>query len=640
MRTYPDSRNFSQDYFDYPRGENSVDTLLKMTGLKGYAQNLQNMEYQQGTLKRRAPFIEKSTLDFTAEGVFQGAHEYVAADDTQYILTGHNSGKVKRFVSAGVATDVITGLTAANRIRFETMNGAAFVCNGVDTNRRIDGTAQRIAGAPTKLGTIGNAKTAGALTGTWQWAVVVCIKYGGVIILRSDWSTILTDTLAAERAGLSWTASADTRTTGGYTVVYEVSRSRQGVGAPYYLVAETATNSYSDNNADTALSATTIDPLAFNGEMPIFKAMTTCGQRLVGVKASDPKVFSLSNIVTDDYEMETFPSDGRHEIIAPSNGPITALIGFGVKDELDNRSDLFFSQAGSCYVLRGTDPFGSPETISGEKGAVGFDAVCQHGQYLFFMSSRREIEFYGPYGLRTISGKVDTYFKGGGPLNKAGLSGNQYVQLRVWSNYLIVVFRDDSSKTWGNKCLVMDLEVFDPADPKASARFTPWIGPGFGIVLPCRDGEMVVLDNQNFRMLKRGTTGAYDSIAGANTKIDAYIWSGAILGEYITQWKSIFGLNILCISDADMTGSLESDYNFVDERFDIAQNLTTKDWDKTWDKSWNASPQWSAFVPVSRDMVGRFFQLKIRVFNTSTEAVYIGSSVNFDTVENPALCAR
>lgn len=639
MRTYPDPRSWEKDFFDFPRGENAVDTLLKMPALKGYAQNLQNMEYQQDTPKRRAPFVAKSTLDFTAEGVFQGGHEYIAADDTQYILTGHNSGKVKRFAAAGSSPDVITGLTAGNRMRFESMNGAAFVVNGVDANRRIDGTAERLAGAPAKLGVIGIVKSAGALTGTWQWVVVACIKFGGVIILRSDWSPILLDTLAAQRAGLSWTASTDTRTTGGYSVVYEVYRSRQGVGGPYYLVAETAVNSYSDNAADTTLTATTIAPLAFNGTMPVFKAVTSCGGRLVGVKASDPKVFSLSNIATDDYEMETFPTDGRHEIIAPSNGPITALIGFGVKDEGDNRSDLFFSQPGSCYVLRGTDPFNTPETISGEKGVVGFEAVCQHGQYLFFMSSRREIEFYGPYGLRTISGKVETYFKGGGPRNLAGLSGNQYVQLRVWSNYLLVIFRDDSSKSWGNKCLVMDLDTFDPANPKQTARFTPWVGPGFGLALPCRDGELVLLDNQNLRMLKRGT-GAYDSIAGADTKIDAYIWSGAILGEYITFWKSVFGLNILSISDADAVGSLESDYNFVDEQFTISQNLTTRDWNKVWDKTWNSSAQWSAFVPISRDMVGRLFQLKIRVFNTSAEFVYIGTSVNYDQVENPAICVR
>jgi hypothetical protein len=612
---------------------------MKMTALKGFAQNLQNMEYQQGTLKRRGAFIAKSTLDFASEGVFQGLHEYIDDTDTQYILTGHNSGKVKRFVSAGTSTDVITGLTTGNRMRFESMNGAAFVCNGVDANRRIDGTASRIAGAPAKLGVISNSKTAGALTGTWQWVVVTCIKFGGAIILRSDWSTILVDTLAAQRSGLTWTASADTRTSGGYSVVYEVYRSRNGVGAPYYLVAESATNSYSDNNADTALTATTIDPLAFNGVMPVFTAMTTSGQRLVGVKASDPKVFSISNIATDEYEMETFPADGRHEVIGPSNGPITALIGFGVKDELDNRSDLFFSQPGSCYVLRGTDPFGSPETISGEKGVIGFESVCQHGQYLFFMSSRREIEFYGPYGLRTVSGKIDTYFKGGGSRNLGGISGNQYIQLKVWSNYLMVIFRDDSSKTWGNKCLVMDLEAFDPANPKETARFTPWVGPGFAQFLPCRNGELILADNQSTRLLVRGT-GAYDSIDAVDTKIDAYLWSGAVLGEYITTWKSIFGINILSISDANCDGILEADYNYADEAFTIEQNLTSKDWDKVWDKTWNGSPQWSAFVPISRDMVGRFFQLKINVNNTSADFIYIGASFNFDQVESPALCVR
>lgn len=640
MRTYPDPRSFAQDFFDYPRGENVVDTLLRMPALKGFSPNLQNMEFRQDTLMRRGPFVAKSTVDFSGEGVFQGVHEYIDDTDTQYILTGHNSGKVKRFAAAASAPDVITGLTAGNRIRFETMNGAAFACNGVDANRRIDGTAARIAGAPAKLGAIGIAKTAGGLTGTWQWVVLVCIKFGGVIILRSDWSTILSDTLAAERAGLSWAASTDTRTTGGYSVVYEVYRSRNGVGDPYYLVAETAVNSYSDNNADTALSTTTVDPLAFNGAMPVFTAMTTSGQRLVGVKASAPNTFAMSNIATDDTTMETFPQDGRHEVMAPGNGAITALIGFGVKDEGDNRSDLFFSQPSSCYVLRGTDPFGIPETISGEKGVIGLDAVCQHGQYLFFMSSRLEIEFYGPYGLRTISGKVDTYFKGGGPRNLGGISGNQYVQLRVWSNYLLVLFRDDSSKTWGNKCLVMDLEAFDPNNPKQSARFTPWAGPGFGLALSCRDGELVLLDNQHVTMLKRTASGAYDLIAGVNTKIDAYIWSGAVLGEYVTYWKSVIGINVLSISDADTEGSLESDYNFVDERFTISQNLTTRDWDKVWDKSWNSSPEWSAFVPISRDMVGRFFQFKIRVYNTSAAYAYIGSGFNYDNVENPAICTR
>ncbi|MEO7778515.1 MAG: hypothetical protein ABIY63_13365 [Fibrobacteria bacterium] len=639
MRTYPDSRSFSQDYFDYPKGENAVDTLLKMTALKGYAARLENMEYQQSTLMRRAPFVEKSTQDFSAEGVFQGGYEYTAADDSQYILTGHDSGKVKRFVSAAVSTNVITGLTASRRIRFEAMNGACFVCNSENENRRIDGTAARLAGVPSPLGIVSIVKVAGALTGRYLWVVIPCIKFGGVVILRGDWSTILEATMAAENAQLSWAASTDTRTTGGYSVVYEVYRSYADVGEPFYLVAESAVASYTDSKADDALSGTTAPPLAMNGVMPIFKAMTASGYRLVGVKASDPKTLALSNIAVTDTDMEGFPKDGRHEIIAPGNGPVTGIIGFGVKDELDNSLDLFFSQLGSCYLLRGTDPFGSPETVSAQKGVVNFEAVCQHGQYLFFMSNQQQIEFYGPYGLRTISGKVDSYFKGGGPRNLGGLQGNQYVQLTVWQNYLLVIFRDDSAQTWGNRALVLDLEAFDVQNPKDTARWTPWSGPGFGLFIPCRNGELILLDNQNKRMLARGA-GAYDAIAGVDTKIDAYLWSGAILGEYITNWKSIMGLNILSISDADAEGLLEADYGAVPESFAIVQNAGGRVWDKPWDKAWNVLTQWSAFVAISRDMVGRLFQLKIRVFNTSRQFVYIGASVNFDQVENSALCER
>jgi hypothetical protein len=100
------------------------------------------------------------------------------------------------------------------------------------------------------------------------------------------------------------------------------------------------------------------------------------------------------------------------------------------------------------------------------------------------------------------------------------------------------------------------------------------------------------------------------------------------------------GMNILTISDANGTGILEADYNFVDEYFTVAQNLTTRDWDKAWDKTWNSSNQWSAFQPISRDMVGRFFQYKHEVANTSEDFVFIGISVNYDQIENPALCVR
>jgi hypothetical protein len=643
MRVYPSPASYPQDFFDYPRGENAVDTLLKMPALKGYAQRLENMEYQQSTLMRREAFIPKSTLDFTAEGVFQGGYEYVGADDTQYILTGHDSGKVKRFEAAGSAPDVITGLTLGQRMRFQAMNGAAFMCNAANTNRRLDGLNHREAGAPAPLGDLTLAKVpiTGGLTGTFIWVVVVCIKFNGRVILRSDWSGVLEETLNGERADLSWVASADGRTTGGYSLVYEVYRSYADVGDPLYLVQESPVNSFSDHSADADLSGTTLAPLARNGVMPIFKAMTASGYRLVGVKADDPKTLALSNIATTDFDMETFPKDGRHEIIAPGNGPVTGLIGFGVKDELDNSLDLFFSQLGSCYLLRGTDPFGSPETVSAQKGVVNFEAVCQHGQYLFFLSNQQQIEFYGPYGLRTISGKVDAYFKGGGPRGLGGIQGNQYVQLTVWQNFLLVVFRDDSSKTWGNRALIMDLEAFDPQDPKSTARWTPWSGPGFGLFIPCRNGELVLLDNENKRMLKRGfDAGPYDSIAGVDTKIDAYIWSGAILGEFVTFWKSLFGLNVLSISDADAEGILEADYGAVQDSFTIAQNTSTRTWDKAWDKAWGVSTAWSAFVAVARDMVGRLFQLKIRVFNTSRKFVYIGASVNFDQVENPSLCER
>jgi hypothetical protein len=643
-RRYPSNGRF----IDFKKGINVVDTLLK----NDFAQKLENYEYVNGTLRRRQPFVEKSTIDWSlgadyGSGAeipleFVGRHEYIDDTDTSRILHAHTNGSIKEFVSSGSSVNRVTGLTVDQKIRFENFMGACVSVNGYDTPRRADGTTWRTLGAPAPVVQAAATLGAGSLTVTRKAVVVACIRVSGVVAVRSDWSNTIQAAPSGQGITWNWAASTDARVD-----YYEVYVSQSGLSGPFFLLGGTTSNSLADNTADVDLSEQIVDSQYRNCPNPISKTVASAGQRLCFgglVDATDPdadKTVHVSVSAINKYEIEYCPLDGIHKFKLPGAGPLTANIGLGNKDERDNANDVFFSQKDSCYILRGADPFTKLETVSTQVGAINPDAVAPWKRFLFFVSVQG-LEFLGPTGSPiNISKNVQPFFKGGGELNLGGIQGDQYVYLTVdnLKNQLHICFRDNTGVRWGNATLVLDLDAFDPysARPETTARFTTSDGPGMAFYLSLRDRTLLLFDNVNYRMLVRGT-GANDMIAGVSTAIDDNVWSGHLLGEYPDFRKKLCGVAVIAISDADASLSIERDYGYSAETKTVNQVIATRSWDKAWDKTWYASTFFQAYVPTNS--VGVVFQNKLRVHNNSATYTFIGMILFYTQVQSKILGPR
>ena len=586
----------------------------------GSMQKAQNCEYNWGTLGRRKAIKAKSDVDFESAGVFQGLHEYIDADGTSRILHAHNDGTIKEFVSNLSSTDRVTGLTTGQKVNFTTILGAAFACNSSDALRRGDGATWRVGGAPPKL-TL-NSVVAGAgsnmAAGDYQCMVVAVIEEGGTAILQSDWSNIVTLTLAAAGSALySWTATTDARVTHYY--VYRT----ENVGGPMYFAGKVAvgTTTLDSNLSDDDLILNDIsDPQFQNGEAPIASIPITAGGRLCLLKLDGkPNSFHISALPESIYDTEYFPTDGRHEIRLPSRGVITAGSPIGVKDEDSNRNDLLIAQEGNIYVLRGTDPLSDLELIASNTGVIGQGAIVQWKRGVFFVS-RKGLEWYDGKGdPQLISQQVNPYFEGGGPQSLNGLEGEQFVQMEIQGNRLVVCFRDDSSASWGNKALVLDLEAFEGSNPLI--RYTTWYQTDLGFAIPhLRDnGEFLLADNENFRLLFRDETSTdqRDVIDNVLTNIECEVWSGGLLTEMMNARKTMQRVNVFQVSDSDTKLRVVMDQNGTELEYDLAQNINVEDWDEVWDEVWTNGDKWKAGASVSRELTGNFCYLKHIQTNSS-----------------------
>jgi hypothetical protein len=642
VRQWPNPET-GDDLYRLPFGENALDDLAVMP--EGYAQKLQNMEYRRGTLARRKPFTAYSTE--TWPDILTNGIEYIDATDTARIVFGSEDGKIKEYTSASAHSDRVTGLTADKRASFAQMLGALFHQNATDSPRRGDATTYRVAGpaAPLSALTLG-AASAGVKTGTFIWMVTACIRESGTVILESDHSNYVTATLAAQQQALSWTASADARVDR-----YRIYVTKAGQGTPFYLLAEQAGTTYTDNTADASLSAQVAPPLAQNGVMPIAAIITQAGGRMVNAKLTDAsdtnasKAVHVSIVATNRFEMEYYPNDGIHKFYLPGSGPVTAAIGYSSKDEDNAAKDLFLAQMNSCYILRGCDPYGVLEPVSYQVGVVSDRAITQWGRFIFFVS-RRGLEFLGQDGEpKLISPHVRPYFFGGGSLNLSANDGDQYVTLSVHDNRLLITLRDSSSLTWGNKALVMDLDRFNPylEKPEESAFFTHCNGTSLGIsfFINLRSGGLLLVDNRNKRVLQRASSGYQDTVNGVATLIPARVWTGGMMTRTMTILKMIRQLNILQLSDADCVLDLEADYGAYDETGKtIPRYSHGVSWDKVWDKTWGAVSAFLSSVFIRRDVRGRFFQAKIKIENATSEYIFIGLALFFTSARVRRLTRR
>src|SRR3990167_6649379 len=653
LRSFPDPQSGS-DIFPFDHGidvANDNAIMAQNIAKKGFthARKLDNWEYDQGTLKRRKPFTAKSSIDWSAEGdygdgletpgTFKGGHLFTDINGTARLLHAHDNGTIKEWAALATSVNRVSGLTAGQRVRFEDFNGACFAVNGAERPRRADAATWRSAGAPVVLAapTIGALSAGNVEAGTYLYMVTACIHDGSNVILESDHSAYLTVTYAsAAQQVVNWAASADARVNW-----YRLYRTTRDTGTPFFLHTEGNVFTATDSTADASLSEQEAAGLGRNGVMPICSMIAKSGKRLAVVDTNGK--ICLSIIATNDYEMEYFPDDDTHRFKLPGRATPTACFPIGNKDEDDNANDLFLAQATSCYILRDTDPYGVIEPISREVGCRNADAIAQHGRYLFFMS-HRGLEFLGPQGSQVmISQHVNPYFKGGGPLNLLGISGEQFLSLTTSENRLYINFRDDSAKRGAHKALVLDLEVFNPFEPTnpITTRFTgPHDGPGMAYLVEGETSQLYVLDNENYRLLERGT-GVYDSIDAVDTAIRDEWWSGPLGGAFLTFRKRFRSLNLFQVTDADTTVSIEIDYGRIQDRDRVfPMNAEVREWNKPWNKAWAGSSKWKGCFGLKPNMCGSMMTVKNKGQNTSVNRIHIGLNFNYTVAKQRTVCAR
>ncbi len=642
LRRFPDPR--SGPWYKMPLGIDIMNTFLEIKN--GFAQKLDNMDYQSGTLNRRNAFVgfllssnNNLTTDYTAMGAFSLAHEYVDSGGSARLLHAHANGTIQELdKTTGIDTARVTGLTVNKTIRFETFMGACIATNGADLPQRADDSAWRVFGAPAPVTNFAfSSFTATGQSGTWQWVIVPCIQVGGVTVVRGDWSTIVTATPANQKTNFGWTASSDLRVN-----AYEVYRSFSGLGFPYYLEATVAgrlTVTYQSNVSDAALTGQIIDDSGRNGAAPTAKFVTSSGKRVIFgfiIDATDPdasKTAWFSIIATNKYECEYYPNTTSYRIKLPGKGDLTCVKGIGNKSGQESGTDAFLSQLDSCYLLPQSDPKNQLQPISPDVGVRNQEAFATWGRWAFFVSLRG-LEFLGPTGAPImISMNVNAIFLGGGELGYNGNQGDSNIVLTVCDQVLYIATRQDSGKLCGDTLLTLDLSTFQPYNPDVSstAKFTIFTGVGFGYMLYTRDRKVIVFDNQNYRILQAGA-GAYDHVGGVQTTIDTNIWSGPILQNSPEYVKTISIIELLFITDGSVNPRIDGDYGAVSTGTSLAAISPTfvpRSWDKLWDKTWFANTSLGGSIAIPRGINAIFFQFKLQVNNASATFTFIGLVMHF-----------
>lgn len=632
-------------WYEMPYGIDVMNTLLKIR--PGFAQKLDNMEYTPETMRRRKPLRhlvldtgDSLTTDYTSRGAFAYAHEYVDSASAARLLHAHPDGTILELNrGTGADTARVTGLTLSSPVRFETFMGACIAANGADLPQRGDDASWRTFGAPTPVTGLGVAGVLTGLTGTFQWIIVPVIQVAGVTVVRGDWSNIVTATLANKTGRLTWTISADTRVTG-----YEIYRSFNGLGYPYYLAATVAgrtTATYDDATTDASLSGQVADESGRNGAAPKAYYVASAGKRVFFgkiVDATDPdaaKTVWSSIIATNKYECEYFPNTTTYRIRLPGKGDLTCIRGIGARQDQEGGSDLFIAQLDSCYRLPEANPLNALQIVSPEVGVVNQEAAAAWGSHLFFVSLRG-LEFLGPSGAPIlISQNVQAIFSGGGELAFNGNQGNTYITLRASETALYITTRQDTGHVGADLTLVLDLTSFQPSiyssDVRKSCRFTLWNGPGMAFFLWTRDRRLLCFDNINFRLLQ-SSAGAYDHIGDTETPIDGEIWTGHVLGDSPEYLKTPAYMNLLVLCDDTVGVRVDGDYGAKSsgsEALPVNPTFVPRSWDKVWDKAWYGDTSFGGSLSLPRTLNAYVLQFKFQIQNGSADFTYIGFVLHY-----------
>jgi hypothetical protein len=522
-------------FLDYP----SKGDMRGQFGLN-LADYFQNFDYRfttraenlyrfRKTERRRQGFTRLNTEAWT--GQFRGGMELLDNYGNARLLVGTLAGSVEEIHDDTSHTTTISGLTAGREISMAAAYGAAFVANGADALRRIDGeespatpaTARRagVPAAPANFTAV--AGIAGTRTGNYSFLATTAIEDGlGTTLLESNLSNIVQiTTLTADAVTFGWDDPKLTDDRATHVYIYGTVTG----GAVWYRVRKVALNATGYADDDTLDSALGVPAPLLGRNIPPPDApelVELSGTRTVLLKGD---TLYISPPALNAYDAESFP----YQIKAPRGGKIKAIRTIPNAGGQANTNSLFFAGERGAHILFNTNPQQPVVTLSEDDGVVNWRAVITRGRFLFFVDRRRGVMFWPGEGdvLYAISEKINPIFSGGGNQSRTANQGDENIALVIWRDHLLVTVRDDSSKTGPNKAYYMDLLNFErnwamKGPENAAVWGGPWTGVGFGHMIARYDRDLVVLDNQNNAILHWDSTTFKDYVAGEEVEAKPY----------------------------------------------------------------------------------------------------------------------
>lgn len=584
------------------RGLNLADNLFETRSDEAVI--LKNLVWRRNSLVQRYPFRNYSSTNFTADGVFRGAHDYKAPGGSARLLWATNGGKIKEWLTASTEADRVTGLSSGQEGYFATVFDAVFFINGSNALQVGRGTTWRQGGSPAAVSTLAVGTNAGATiaAGDYLHIVIPVIEVSAVSVVFANWSNIIKTTVPGggiASFALTWTDIVDTRIT-----AYLVFRTAAN-GTDFRSVARVATGvgAYTDSTLDSALPVTVTGgpsraPARNSwGVPPVARIVVWCGNRLV-FAGLDGKTNALrcGRIAGSSYEAEGVPPLDPTEtstlVELPKDGDITCAFPIGETGQNSSRANnLFVGQESACYILPETNPDIPLLEISGALGPISQRSIAQDGSFIFFQS-RRGVEFWPGSGrdIHLLSDKVQPIFGGGGNQSLTANQSDADIRYCVAENQLWITVRDSGSATGPNKVYCMDLLTFrksyNPLNPAQAARFTGPIeneetgdGLGFGLLLRRLDGSLLNFDNQNKRILAYDSTGSQDQIAGTNASMPVVVQHGALLKEDAVSQKILSYVHVLMFSNTNATLRFLAEFERITNQLTLQANTYSLLWD-------------------------------------------------------------
>lgn len=624
------------------RGLNLFDNLFQVG--PDWATILKNVLWVGDSLLQRYPFQPFSTTDFTAEGVFRGAHDYRYPGGSARFLFATNSGKIKERATISTETDRVTGLATGQEVHFSTVYDAVVAVNGSDAPRVGRDATWRQWGSPAAVANLAvNASGVGAFTGVRLHVVIPVIEVGGISVVFANWSN-LTATTASGNAqfNLTWTDVVDARITAylvfgselGRTTMHLIARVATGVGA------------YTDTTADASLPAVisgqpAAAPLRNSwGVPPVSKFIVFAGNRVVylNLGSSLSNAIQCGRIANTSYEAEGVPpADSKDSTLIRmlKDGDITCGFPIGETGEGSARANhLFIAQENACYILPETNPAQPLQIISSDIGCIGQRAIAQFEESLFWQS-RRGVEYWPGVGQKVylISDKVNPIFTGGGNQQLDPNQADSDITFCVAHNQLWITVRDSGSVTGGNKAYTLDLlkfkREFNPFRPASSARFAgPHENEGLGLALFKRrlDGTLVAMDNRNSRLLFYDEDESQDAIDSVETDIPVVIQHGAVLREDPIAQKTMHYAHVLQFTGSDTILRMLMEFERVTAEATAQANTYALEWeDLDWlDMEW-LFDTWYSETPFEYGALsGKWFVPRIEKEDSRVDFAYFG----------------